>query len=113
MPMLVEMAAVVEKVVAMEAVEEEEEKAVVMEAVEETTVSVLGKQMAFTVILKTAPSTTSVLEAEPSTSSVPRVWCLTRTASVVIGLQFKVLAKCCFVIDSLELHSDYLFQYSK
>ena len=90
-PISVETAAVVEKVV-------------VMGAVEEMKVSVLVKQMAFLAILKTPSSSTSVLEARPSTPSVLRVWCSTRTTSVVIGLQFKMLEKFYFVTNALVLH---------
>lgn len=100
MPISVETAAVVEKVVVMEEVVE----VTVMGAWEEVKVSALVKQMAFIAILKTPPSSTSVLEARPSTPSVLRVWCSTRTASVVIGLQFRMLEKFYFVANSLVLH---------
>lgn len=75
-PILVETAAVVEMV-----------------AVKEMTVSALEKQMAFIAILRTTPSSTSAQEAGPSTSSVTKVWCSTKPAHVVTGLQFKMLGK--------------------
>lgn len=87
MPILVETAAVVEKV-----------------AVKEMKVSALEKQMAFIAILRTTPSSTSAQEAGPSTSSVTKVWCSTKSAHVVIGLQFKMLGKLYFVSCFLMLH---------